>query len=75
MHPLCSRLQVIGHGHIMVNGRVTRMSGLLLKPHDIVEPSPKAVPLFKRLIRTRLNTNTFVFRDENTDPRSNQCGS
>lgn len=59
--------QVIGHGHIMVNGRVTRRAGQLLQPHDIVEPTPKAVPLFKRLIRTRLATNTFVFRDEKED--------
>ena len=34
--------QMIGHRKIMVNGHVTNRSGLLLKPHDIVEPVPKA---------------------------------
>ena len=51
--------QVIGHSHVLVNGRVAKLPGLLLKPQDIVEPAPHAVPLFKRMIRQRLETNTF----------------
>jgi len=51
--------QVIGHGHILVNGHRAKRAGMLLQPQDIVEPTATAIPLFKRLIRQRLNSNTF----------------
>ena len=55
---------VIGAKHVLVNGRVCNRSGMLLRPMDVVEPKPSSIPLFKRLIRARLATNTFVLADE-----------
>lgn len=38
-----SARQMIGHGHIMINGKTVRRHSRLLTAHDIVEPHPKAV--------------------------------
>jgi ribosomal protein S4 len=58
---------LIGHKHVLVNGRPTNRSGLLLQPMAIVEPRPQSKAIFRRLIRRRLANNTFVFADRDTD--------
>jgi len=58
---------LIGHKHVLVNGRPTNRSGLLLHPMAIVEPRPQSKAIFRRLIRQRLANNTFVFADRDSD--------
>lgn len=48
----------------MVNGRVVNSTHRLLMPGDIVEPTPRAKPLFKAMMMRRLANNTFVLKKD-----------
>ena len=48
----------------MVNGKIHNSTHYLLKPGDIVEPTPRAKHIFKRLMQRRLANNNFVFLKE-----------
>ena len=53
---------LVGHRHVMVNGRIMNSTHYILKPGDIVEPSkgPQSLGVWKRMMKRRLANNTFV---------------
>ncbi|KAL1504380.1 hypothetical protein AB1Y20_010786 [Prymnesium parvum] len=69
---------LIGYKKIMVNGQVITTHSRQLKPFDIVEPVPSAIPIIKRLMKSRLKNNTFVYmksgRSNTTEPSKAQDG-
>jgi len=61
--------QMIGHGHVMVNGKTIRRHSRKLQPHDIVEPTPAALTTVKRLMRNRLKNNIFLYMKPDASPK------
>jgi len=59
---------LLTRGHIMVNGRVTTRPAATLRPMDIIEVKPSAVPFLKKNIQHRLRLNTFVIVKEGSNP-------
>lgn len=55
---------VCGHRHVLLNGKICTSTHTLLKPGDIVEPTQRALPLFKQLMHRRLANNNFVLRKD-----------
>eukprot|EP00967_Tisochrysis_lutea_P100634 scaffold150342_cov32-Tisochrysis_lutea.AAC.2 len=66
---------LIGHKHILVNGRPANRSGMILEPMAIVEPRPQSKALFRKLIQLRLANNTFVFANRDKSGTSSQRSS
>ena len=58
---------LIGHKHVMVNGKMVNSTHYILKPGDIVEPNkaPQTLAVWKRMMARRLANNTFVIASRN----------